>query len=386
MYIRKKYKKGSKKSSRKSSKKSYKKTSKKGSRKSSKKGSKKTSKKGSKKINKKGSRKNSKKGSRKSSKKSSKKITKKGSKKISKKGSRKNSKKDSKKISKKGSMKNSKKASRKNSKKSSRKISKRNNYGLTISRKNSKQLNFPPKIVHQIWFGKKIPKFKKLYMSTVKKYFPNFKYKLWTNKDLTKIKFPNTFDTIQKIIKYAEIKGINRFAQVADLARYEILYRYGGVYIDTNIEFFKNAEELFDASFVVVNEDPCELNCKVNGKKYLSNSLIGSIPMHPIMKRAISKQNLKDIYLEKAVNYSTGPFYLRKMVKKEPIKFLKTNDIFPFINWESEYRRKGYDKCFSKIEKTGFKKIGEYQYIKFPCNEYKKGYAINHWNLGGTWH
>jgi len=222
-------------------------------------------------------------------------------------------------------------------------------------------------------------------MSTVKKYFPTFEYKLWTNKDLNKKNFPNTFDIIQKIIKYAENKGINRFAQVADLARYEILYKYGGVYVDTNIEFLKNAEKLFDASFIAVNEDPCELNCKVNGKKYLSNSLIGSVAGQPIMKRAISRRNLKEIDLEEPVNFSTGPFYLRKMIKKEPIKFLKTNDIFPFINWESEYRKKGYDKCFSKTKKSGFINVSDFRYIKFPCTDYS-GYAIGHWDLGGTWH
>lgn len=37
-------------------------------------------------------------------------------------------------------------------------------------------------------------------------------------------------------------------SEKSDIARFELLYRYGGVYIDTDFECFKNIEELIGAS------------------------------------------------------------------------------------------------------------------------------------------
>ena len=90
-----------------------------------------------------------------------------------------------------------------------------------------------PKIIHQIWIGGKIPPLQGLYSNTWKD-MKDWKYKMWGNKDLTEKNFPITWKYIQKSLDAGRNKLGNvkkKYAQVGDLMRLEILYKYGGVYL-----------------------------------------------------------------------------------------------------------------------------------------------------------
>ena len=92
-----------------------------------------------------------------------------------------------------------------------------------------------PKIFHQIWIGSALPPVLKPFMNTFKK-MPGYKYKLWKNTDLTEQNFPITWPYIQHIMARRKII----YAMIADLMRLEILYHYGGIYVDTTAIAFKN--------------------------------------------------------------------------------------------------------------------------------------------------
>ena len=74
----------------------------------------------------------------------------------------------------------------------------------------------------------------------LKKYHPDWEYKLWTDQDLEQLlpKFPE-FETI-----WDTLEGI----QKADIGRYMILYLYGGLYADTDVIFNKSIEPLIKNS------------------------------------------------------------------------------------------------------------------------------------------
>ena len=84
-----------------------------------------------------------------------------------------------------------------------------------------------PKKIHQIWIGpKKIPKRYLHWGKSWIKNNPKWDYKLWTNTELNQLSMINRslYDSTTNI-------GFK-----SDIARYEILYKYGGVYIDTDFE------------------------------------------------------------------------------------------------------------------------------------------------------
>lgn len=87
-----------------------------------------------------------------------------------------------------------------------------------------------PKIIHYCWFGgKPLPVDAKRYIETWKKHFPDYEIKEWNE---------NNFDiNCCDYVKEAYEK--KKWAFVSDYARFAILYRYGGVYFDTDVEVLK---------------------------------------------------------------------------------------------------------------------------------------------------
>ncbi len=84
-----------------------------------------------------------------------------------------------------------------------------------------------PKKIHQVWIGpKKIPEKYLHWGKTWIKKNPQWEYKLWTDKDIKNLSMHN------KSLFYST----NNVGFKSDLARYEILYKYGGIYIDTDFE------------------------------------------------------------------------------------------------------------------------------------------------------
>ena len=89
-----------------------------------------------------------------------------------------------------------------------------------------------PKIVHQIWIGEN--KRPDIWMDTVKKFCNDYgyEYKLWDD---------NTVNTLNLINKqYYDMEPqihLNKknYQLKADILRYELLYSFGGIYIDADI-------------------------------------------------------------------------------------------------------------------------------------------------------
>ena len=261
-----------------------------------------------------------------------------------------------------------------------------------------KTLGGIPKIIHQIWIGNsKPPKLNSLYMDTCK--MDGWKYKLWSDEDLNKKNFPLTFDLIQDIVQVGKLdKKLNKkLAQIADLMRLEILYRNGGVYIDTTAECLKNLDNLLNHKnykFVVSNEDPCGFECKNSyGKYYISNSFIASTKGNQILKNLLSPNKLKKIDIfSYNINHETGPFflgrYLRRLVKHHNIIMLPSDLIYP-TRYYTRYDIGKPDLCYkySKGKNTNLelKKTGESIFLEYPCKSYPESYIIKHFEAGGTW-
>ncbi|MGB4192253.1 MAG: glycosyltransferase [Rickettsiales bacterium] len=133
-----------------------------------------------------------------------------------------------------------------------------------------------PKIIHQIWLGDNdIPKNFQYYLETWRKYHPNWQIKIWTKEDLIKENF-SSMDLFHHARSYAE---------QSDLMRYELLLRYGGLYIDTDIECFKSFEEFHHKYDFYANMEPPALNKK---RVTIANNMIASVPNHYILKQTLN--------------------------------------------------------------------------------------------------
>lgn len=92
-----------------------------------------------------------------------------------------------------------------------------------------------PKIIHYCWFGRNpLPKSALKCIASWKKFFPDYVIKEW-NED--------NFDV--NIIPYTQqAYEAKKYAFVSDYARFWILYHYGGVYFDTDVEVIKPMDDI----------------------------------------------------------------------------------------------------------------------------------------------
>ena len=92
-----------------------------------------------------------------------------------------------------------------------------------------------PKVIHYCWFGHNpLPILAIKCIESWKKYLPDYEIKEWNEEN---------FDV--NIIPYTqEAYQAKKYAFVSDYARFWILYKYGGIYFDTDVEVIKPLDDI----------------------------------------------------------------------------------------------------------------------------------------------
>jgi mannosyltransferase OCH1-like enzyme len=190
-----------------------------------------------------------------------------------------------------------------------------------------------PKILHFIWLGdRKIPKNFINYMTGWKDLHQNWEYKLWTNTPFLK-----------NIGLYNKSELL---AQKADIVRYEILYKFGGVYVDTDMECIKCIEPLTKDLRAFVGYE--------NDEGLVGNAIIGAIPKHPLLDFIINVLPYEYVNNTEVI-WQTGPGLLTKCVK--------------YLNQDVKIFER---KIFYPITSFGERELPKFDY-----------YTIHHWSYSG---
>lgn len=94
-----------------------------------------------------------------------------------------------------------------------------------------------PKIIHYCWFGgKEMPDDSKRYIESWKKYCPNYQIIEWNEKN---------FD-LNSVLYVKEAYEEKKWAFITDYVRLYALHKFGGIYMDTDVEVLKNLDEFLD--------------------------------------------------------------------------------------------------------------------------------------------
>lgn len=95
-----------------------------------------------------------------------------------------------------------------------------------------------PKIIHYCWFGRNpLPELALNCIESWKKHLSNYEIKEW-NED--------NYD-VRKIPYISQAYDAKKYAFVSDYARFDILYQYGGIYFDTDVEVIKDLTPIINA-------------------------------------------------------------------------------------------------------------------------------------------
>lgn len=95
-----------------------------------------------------------------------------------------------------------------------------------------------PKIIHYCWFGgNSLPEDARKYIDSWRKYLPDYEIKEWNE---------SNFD-VNCCPYVREAYEAKKYAFVSDYSRFFVLYHYGGLYFDTDVEVVKNMDHIISA-------------------------------------------------------------------------------------------------------------------------------------------
>lgn len=99
-----------------------------------------------------------------------------------------------------------------------------------------------PKVIHYCWFGEKVlPDSAKKCIHSWRTFFPDYEIRKWDEGSFNINDIPYTSEAYLK----------QKYAFVSDYARYWILYHFGGIYFDTDVEVVRSFSDIInDGAFM----------------------------------------------------------------------------------------------------------------------------------------
>jgi mannosyltransferase OCH1-like enzyme len=168
-----------------------------------------------------------------------------------------------------------------------------------------------PKLIHQTAKTADLPENLRVYQRKVQALHPDWTYKLWTDDDnlaLMRDELPEYLDVYTRLPK-----NIMR----ADMIRYAILYRRGGLYLDTDYEMLK-PYDLLTHGCVLPVETPGDF--EPNGR--LGNAILASSPGHLFFKAVLDELRANPPLTVdpddggRSVLMTTGPHFISEVLHR----------------------------------------------------------------------
>lgn len=195
-----------------------------------------------------------------------------------------------------------------------------------------------PRTFHQLWLGPDpMPAEFQEFRTTWQRLHPGWEHKLWTDATLPPLENQRAFDLARSA------------AAKSNIARYEIVRRFGGVYIDTDFECKRSLEALLQG-----------VDCFAawERKGSANNAIFGAAPDHPFLRELVSSldQRVRRLPDADPEVTQTGPVFFTEVLGRHPEVTVFPARLFYPYQWHERWRR----------------------YEEFP-----DAYAVHHWSL--TW-
>ncbi len=166
---------------------------------------------------------------------------------------------------------------------------------------------------------------------------PDWAMRLWNDDNLPPLRNQVLFDELES------------FSAKSDVLRFELLWQYGGVYVDTDFECLRSIESLLENVLVFASR---ETEWSVSG------ALMGAVPGHPFFEMLLD--SLPSSVIEHGSSdpvLSSGPGFITRRLEAwdaeggEPVTIFPARYFYPYL-WHERHRR----------------------FEKFP-----DAYAVHHW-------
>lgn len=155
-----------------------------------------------------------------------------------------------------------------------------------------------PKRFHRIWLGSPIPERAERFWAKWQELHPDWELLTWTE------------DSLGWLDNWELFAAARTFAEKADIARYEILVRFGGVYLDCDFEALQNIDAVLEGVQAFSAWEDSE---------HVAIGIMGCVPAHPFFKDVVQRLPFNVVmYEDHATNRRTGPLFFTEVIREHP--------------------------------------------------------------------
>jgi hypothetical protein len=163
-----------------------------------------------------------------------------------------------------------------------------------------------PKIIHYCWFGNSLmPEEQFEYIQNWKKLMPKYEYKLWNE---------SNFD-INSSIFTQEVAKAKKWGYIVDYVRAYVVYNYGGIYLDTDVELLKPLDNLLE------NKCFSGFRRELNNEYYIAPGLIFGGEKRCLISKELLHFYSNTSFIDKQGNeIDASPIIFTNLIKKHGLK------------------------------------------------------------------
>lgn len=174
-----------------------------------------------------------------------------------------------------------------------------------------------PRLLHAVWVGPPMPGHLEANLREWARLHPHWHVKLWRDADLAWLANRAIYDRADALVP-ADAVGQFR----ADIARYEILHRHGGLYVDCDTRPLRCVDDALVADTFAAAED----------EHWVGNTYLGAVPDHPVMAALVGgiRANLRRRRPGWRANRLSGPRYLTPIWREHGAHVAPRELFFPY--------------------------------------------------------
>jgi inositol phosphorylceramide mannosyltransferase catalytic subunit len=184
-----------------------------------------------------------------------------------------------------------------------------------------------PRLLHQVWVGSApMPDECRRYIEGWKRFHPRWEHRLWTDDDLPALGIGP--ELVRKAVTGAEL---------ANLVRYHVVAKYGGVYVDVDTECLRPIDDL-------VRGVDGFAGCSFPGN--FAPGLFGAVPSHPAIVRCrdFSRQIAGTRYPET----TSGPILFTTVLWDFPnFTIYPPSFFYPYLWHEPDRRHDHFGRAYA---------------------------------------
>jgi mannosyltransferase OCH1-like enzyme len=174
-----------------------------------------------------------------------------------------------------------------------------------------------PRVIHHVWVGSPLPDHLAGHVASWRRHHPGWEHILWRDADLGWLRHKDEFARASSTVPPDAVGQLR-----ADIARYEILERHGGLYVDCDTEALRPVDDaLAGVDAWAAAEDT----------HWIGNTYLAAMPGHPVMAALVDglAASIRRQHGHRP-NRMTGPRYLTPIWRAHGCTVGPTARWFPY--------------------------------------------------------